>query len=418
MKPYYKKNLLWVISIVFAFSASIAESQELGLLANEQSSKIIELVIAGIVAAALIIAVLVLFLGRWAGRYEKNKIKHIRFAAEKEKNKILSVSNNLHEYERNSSQILQTMQKHATESLLSKQLVDEHTRNIVQSAEHIKAQEEALIQTTNSMTSRMNKIQSYWDSQLKDTAKTIHDVQINLDKTLGLIDDDLDAMQQQKQLSQDLLQDFLIKHQEQSELINKHSNISAKVGQSLEKTFKESSHLVDLLKQHQESAEKSLGKFTEELTNYEEQAYEQFDSSFQVADLARQELTANIDESRVHIESMRRHEEQSRKINKQTQKNLEALDYSKIIKISNTLDSTQDLFTDIRDRVENTKKLLDELNDIETDLRTTKTDDTEQHDEPESVGNIDNVELNTNIYKMASGDNTPLSFFSKIKEKD
>lgn len=418
MKPYYKKNLLWVISIVFAFSASIAESQELGLLANEQSSKIIELVIAGIVAAALIIAVLVLFLGRWAGRYEKNKIKHIRFAAEKEKNKILSVSNNLHEYEKNSSQILQTMQKHATESLLSKQLVDEHTRNIVQSAEHIKAQEEALIQTTNSMTSRMNKIQSYWDSQLKDTAKTIHDVQINLDKTLGLIDDDLDAMQQQKQLSQDLLQDFLIKHQEQSELINKHSNISAKVGQSLEKTFKESSHLVDLLKQHQESAEKSLGKFTEELTNYEEQAYEQFDSSFQVADLARQELTANIDESRVHIESMRRHEEQSRKINKQTQKNLEALDYSKIIKISNTLDSTQDLFTDIRDRVENTKKLLDELNDIETDLRTTKTDDTEQHDEPESVGNIDNVELNTNIYKMASGDNTPLSFFSKIKEKD
>jgi len=258
-------------------------------------------------------------------------------------------------------------------------------------------------------------------------------VQSGLDENLAKVDDGIETMQRQKELSQDLLQDFLSKHKEQEEVVSNSSNISGQVTKSLEETLKESNKLLELLKQHQEVAEKSLQGFATELTVYEEQAYEQFDSTFQVADLARQELTANIDESRKHIETMRRHEEQSHNINTQTQKNLELLDYSKIMKLSATLDSTHDMFTDIRSRVDETKIMLDELKDIETDIKERAEDvgGTEQStdaNDAETTSNSEDIQLEQQTeeekesntifdteYKMASGDFTPLSFFKNIK---
>ncbi len=124
---------------------------------------------------------------------------------------------------------------------------------------------------------------------------------------------------------------------------------------------------------------------------------------------------------------MRRHEEQSHNINTQTQKNLELLDYSKIMKLSTTLDSTHDMFTDIRSRVDETKIMLDELKDIESDIKdksalldvvdsneieeiARETSQEEERKESETIYDTD--------YKMASGDFTPLSFFTNIKKSN
>jgi len=404
-----------------------------------QLTHIIEMVVAGIVASALIISVLVLFLGRWAGNKEKKIIKELRIDAEKEKEHIVAAATTVKEKERESQHIVHDLKNQATEFSTKKKMIDKQSLEVLQTSKVIKDQEKELVQVAEKVSLRMNKIQSYWDTQLRDTVATIQQVQHGLDKNLEKVDDGLDTMQRQKNLSQELLQDFLDKHNEQSELINKNSDLSEKVGEALEATLQESNQLIEVLRKHQENAEKSLKQFTDELTHYEEQAYEQFDTSFQVADLARQELSANIDESRKHIETMRRHEEQSHNLNMQAQKNLEALDYSKIVKLSNTLDSTQDMFSDIRTKVDEAKQLLDELKDIEVDIRETannvenainldfeetiieealiekepletdkKAEDTEK----------DAASINENVYRIAIGDNTPLSFFTNIKRED
>ena len=215
--------------------------------------------------------------------------------------------------------------------------------------------------------------------------------------------------------------------------------------------MRESTQLLKLLKKQQKDAEQALKHFNEELSGYEEQAYEQFDSSFQVADIARQELSANIEESRKHLESMRRYEEQSHSINVQTQKHLETLDFTKIVKLSHTLNSTQDMFTDLRDSVEEAQNMLNELKDIETDVRKTASnvvsnvmkqtdsiddeaildkeamknnketapnDKLNRDTQPQQKTNKNEKRLqDVNIdYKIASGDNTPLSFFKHLKD--
>ena len=405
-------------------------------------SYIIELIVAGIVASALIISVLVLFLGRWAGNREKRAIKALRVEAELEKDHVISAAASVREQEKETTKIIYDMREKSTQLANKINLADEHNEKILETTNKALKQEEELEKVTEIVSTRMNDIQDYWDVQLHDTISTISQVQTKLDENLNKVDEGLSTMQQQKELSQDLLQDFLGKHNEQNEILSSNTSISEQVTDSLEKTFKESNKLLELLKQHQKTAESSLKGFTEGLTAYEEQAYEQFDTTFQVADLARQELTSNIDESRKHIETMRRHEEQSHNINTQTQKNLELLDYSKIMKLSTTLDSTHDMFTDIRSRVEETREMLDELKDIETDIKekssildhieldNIETIETELKDRRSTDAINESTEVVKDSedpkqqepstiydtdYKMASGDFTPLSFFANIK---
>ena len=422
---------------------------------SSQLTQIIEFVVAGIVASALILTLLVMFLGRWAGNREKKAIKAIRIEVDQEKEHIISAATTVREQEKETTKLVRGIRDEVEHFTSSKDLVKKYENEIIETTVQAKSQEQKLEEITNNISDRLDGIQAHWEKQLDETVSTIKLVQGNLEQNLSSVNADIEKMQNQKVLSQELLQDFLDRHNKQSDLINKNTGVSDEVSQNLEETLIESKQLVQLLKQHQENAEKSLKSFTEELTVYEEQAYEQFDTSFQVADLARQELSANVDESRKHIETMRRHEEQSHNINSQTQKNLEQLDYSKIMKLSHTLDSTQDLFSDMHSRVEDAKNMLDELRDIETDIRTTANNVEDYIDsaaekkasvsddisegiiEPENLRNeteslLDDEHLKNALdnsaennvpafdvaeYKMASGYNAPISFFKNIKNK-
>ena len=341
--------------------------------ASEQFSHIIELVVAGIVASALIISVLVLFLGRWAGRREKKLIKKIRIKAEEEQENIVAAATTVREQEKETTKIVHKIRDDAKEFSEKKEVIENFDKDVHEITLQAKAKKEVIDDITDTVNENVDKIKAYWDEQLTSTLTTIEKVQSGLDKSLSSVDKNLDDMLQQKIQSDELLNEFIAKNNTNLDVINKNSVSSEELNKKLKETLKESTQLLKVLKKHQISAEKSLKKFTEELIAYEEQAYEQFDTSFQVADLARQELNANIDESRKHIETMRRHEEQSHTINLQTQKNLKALDFSKIAKLSHTLDSTFSMFNDMTDKVDETRAMLDELNDLKADISTDKT---------------------------------------------
>jgi len=349
-----------------------APSTSEGLSAESaQLTHIIELVVAGIVASALIISVLVLFLGRWAGRREKKLIKRIRIKAEEEQEHIIAAATTVREQEKETTKIVHKIRDDVQDFIAKKEEIENFDQDVKEITLQAKAKKEEIDVISNTVNENVDKIKGYWDEQLTSTLSTIAKVQDGLDKGLNQVDKNLDEMLQQKIQSEGLLSEYLSQHNEQINVINKSAVSSEALNQNLKDTLKESNQLLKLLKKHQKSAEKSLNKFTQELSAYEEQAYEQFDTSFQVADLARQELNANIDESRKHIETMRRHEEQSHSINTQTQSNLKKLDFSKIAKLSHTLDSTFSMFTDMSDKVDETRAMLDELNSLEADINKT-----------------------------------------------
>ncbi|MEE9327017.1 MAG: hypothetical protein V3U71_06950 [Cocleimonas sp.] len=371
LQNYLQDTEVGADSASLADSAPIVKVSSTPLNSNESIMKIIELVVAGVVASALIISLLVLFLGRWLARRDKSLIQKYRTEAEQNVNHITSATSSIREYEKETTQLIQEMEEHKSEFSVQKDVIDIQTKEVQKAAEKIKEQEKKLAELSDNVTKKVEKIQTHWDDQLKQTISSTNKLQKNLDENLNTVNDGVVKMQQQKDLSQDILKDFLEQHDQQGNLVHENSELSLKVNSKLEETYKESNKLIKLLNKNQDKVEKALKNFNEKLTGYEEQAYEQFDTSFQVADLARQELSANIEESRTHMETMRRQEVQSHTLNSQTKKNLESLDYSKIVKISNTLDSTQDMFNEMHSKVEDTRSMLDELKEIETDIKKT-----------------------------------------------
>ena len=428
-----------------------------------QLKNIIELVVAGIVAAALIIVVLVTFLGRWLAGREKKLIKQLRIEAEENTDHITSAATTIREQEKETTKITQNMRSQASEISTQKQETEKYSKEVFNTSKQVKEHEEVINTATNHVTEHMSKIQKYWDTQVEETVDTISLFQHNLSQNINIASEGLEQINQQKAVSEELMHEVLNRHNEQNTTIKNNSEISNKVSSNLKQAYEESNKLLNLLKKQQDQAELSLKEYSERLNNFEEQAYEQFDTSFQVADLARQELSANLNENRTHIETMRRQEEQSHGINNQIAKNLEALDYSKIVKISETLDNTQDMFEEIHHKVEETRVMLEDLKQIEEDIKQTasnvesvaksqslldqKEAEVDQlidglieaaedtHEAPnnankEELANSivdaldnpsENIRRNTTVaitdYKMASGDSsTPLSFFRDIQK--
>lgn len=431
---------------------------------SSQLKNIIELVVAGIVAAAMIIVILVIFLGKFLTSKEKKLIKVLRMEAEENTEQISTVANAILEQGKETTQITQTLRDHAEVMEIQQQQSEQYSKEIADTSLQVKQTEHVINEVTVQAKDNMEKIQKYWDNQVSETVDTIGLFQHKLNDNINVANEGLERINEQKELSSELLQDFLSKHNQQSALIDNNSEISNKVSANLMQAHDESNKLLELLKSQQEQAERSLNEYSQRLHSFEEQAYEQFDTSFQVADLARQELSANIDENRKHIKTMRHQEEQSHGLNNQIAKNLESLDYSKIVKISQTLNTTQNMFNDIHHKVDETRDMLGELKEIEEEIKQTASNVKHvaeshavlDHHEAEidqkitglievsETRNIESFEKDTIIedeiveraeveelsekvrenttvaitdYRMASGDtSTPLSFFRDIQK--
>jgi len=298
-------------------------------------------------------------------------LSELRMEAEENTEQIHTVATAILQQGKETTQITQNLRDHAETLEIQQQQTEKFSKEMAETTAHVKQQEQEIDEVTTEVKNNMGKIQKYWDTQVNDTVNMINLFQHKLSDNINIANEGLERMDEQKELSTELLQEFLEKHNKQSALIDNHSEMSDKVSANLALAYDESKKLISLLRNQQEKAEQTLGDYSQRLKNFEEQAYEQFDTSFQVADLARQELSANIEENRKHIETMRRQEEQSHGLNNQIAKNLESLDYSKIVKISHTLDNTQNMFEDIHLKVDETRDMLGELKELEEEIKLT-----------------------------------------------
>jgi len=337
---------------------------------SAQLKSIIELVVAGIVAAALIIVILVIFLGRWLASREKKLIKELRLEAEENSNQINSAASVILEQEKETKRIAEDIKNRADDLSQQTQKAEKFSKEVVETSLHIKEYETQINEASSHVLENMNTVHRHWDNQVNETIGTINLFQHKLSENINIANEGLDKISEQKTLSSELLQDFLNQHNEQRSLIVNNSELSEKVAANLNQAFLESNKLLDMLKSQQDKAQLSLTEYSERLNNFEEQAYEQFDTSFQVADLARQELSANLEENRKHIETMRRQEEQSHGI-------------------------TQDMFDEIHHKVEETRVMLEELKQIEEDIKVT-------------ASNVENVAKNHSILEDAAFINSSL----------
>lgn len=359
---------------------------------------VFEVVIAGVVASAIILAILSLFIGQWSGKKQQAAIKKIRENIEKDEEIIKASVSNVDQNSTKIKKLLTDIEKKSAAITSKQHQVWIHVEDIEEMVEDAVECSDELQQTADNINLRMNQVQSYWDRQLKDTANVVERVQSTLEQGLERVESGLEEMQQNEIKSRFISQKVIEAYQQQSETLIENASTSDEIRSNLQRAFEESKHLLQQLDQHRETAKESFQQFNHDLGSYEAQAYEQFDSVFQATNITRQELTANVNESRQHIDNLRRYETEGRNIKLQASDHFDTMNSKSIKQFSTTLKSTQQMFATLQSDVQDAQYVIDALRHQNNTL-------TGDHNKENKI------EL-----KAVSGDSTLIPFFSSTKK--
>ena len=413
------KRLLFQGSLIFLISSLLAvnASASIGDVSQESSNlvNIFEVVVAGIIASAIVLSLFALFIGKWSGKKQNDSIKKIYQEIEKDKknaeNLVEKVASNAVETQKMLREL-----KNKTSAITSKQhqawVQVEDIEQMVEDAIDCSSE---LKQTTDEVNQRMAQIQHYWDEQLKETANIVHQVQSTLEEGLARVESGLDALNEKEIKSHTLAQKVIDRYHQQSEALSENEELSSKIKANLDKASEESQDLLEQLNIQKESASELYQKFSDDIDDYESRLYDRFDNVFQATDIARKELDAHVNESRLHLDNLRRYEEEGHNIKLQIRDHLEVINSQSIDQLATTLENTQQMFSSLQNDVQDAQYAIDTLRKIKNQILDTPEEQSVDDSKEHLASKTDKPVEKEEEFLAISGDSTLIPFFSRGK---
>lgn len=366
-------------------------------------NSLISIIIAAMSGAAFVTAIWALLLGRKSMKKDRDFVSTLKQNIVKEQKCIDLSMRGIKTSEERANKVLEKL-VYQNNALMSKQhhawLSSEKIDELAQQAEFVESE---IQRKSDSLERRIEQTQLRWNDRLSETENTVIKVDQELREGLNHLDAGIKRVQQQDAHSYQLAQHITTQHNIQLSTLEANNELSEKVRNSLIKTLQESTNLLDHLNENQDKTDKAYTSYMENISQYESDLYTQYDTAFQSADIARQELDANVGESRLHVESLRRYEEQSRIVKENTEKNLKHLDIKSINQLAETLNTTQQTFDNLSRKVNEAQEALSSLNRLDLSTRQAETSIFDASNEP----HIESMNQHH--------DSTLVPFFSKRK---
>lgn len=386
-----------ISSVILAAYSGSALSAEPSLTQDS----IISIIVAAISGGAFVTALWAMLLGRKSMKKDREFVTTLKQNIVKDQRRIDKSLKSIEDSEMRAQKIIDRLVQQ-NNALISKQ---HHawvsSEKIQEIAEHSEILEANLREKTDSLDRRINQTQRIWDERLGETENTVLRVEQELRDGLNHLEVGIKRVQQQDAHSYQLAQHITAQHNLQLNSLEANNELAEQVRGRLNQTLEESTQLLDHLRNNQGKADEAYQKYMESIGQYENDLYTQYDSTFQSADMARQELSASVDESRIHIEALRRYEEQSRLIKDTTESNLKHLDVKSINQLSDTLETTQQTFESLSKKVAEAQQALKSLNKVDLDNASEADASSETH-----------------YFQEAIGDNNLVPFFTSRKNKE
>ena len=360
-RPYRSTLTIALVCCLTALSSSKLFAAETGI----SQDSVISIIIAAMSGAAFVTAIWALLLGRKSMKKDRDFVSALKQNIAKDQKRIDISMRGIKTSEERASKVLEKL-VHQNNALMSKQhhawLSSEKIDELAERSEIIEAE---LQRKSDSLERRIEQTQVRWDERLSETENTVMRVDQELHEGLNHLNAGIKRVQQQDAHSYQLAQHITAQHNIQLSTLEANNELSEKVRKSLGQTLQESTQLFEHLRKNQEKTDTAYTSYMESIGQYESDLYTQYDAAFQNADMARQELDANVSESRLHVESLRRYEEQSRYVKENTEKNLKQLDIKSINQLADTLDSTQQTFENLSRKVTEAQQALKSLNNLD-----------------------------------------------------
>lgn len=257
---------------------------------------LVELVALGLVALALLAVTFSIIRRLKTGQREQKKMLSLRRSVEKDKE---AADKAFSEIDGVGKQIKET----AKEADMHLVRAAKKVREAEKHAETVANIEVEMKQAVDGTTERMIHIQEHWEFLLKETTESMDAIKTNLKE--GVVQ----AAKNSEQTTAALhaLNETATKVKNSADIPAQLKNpVNKEIQETLDLTLAESKELLAQIQAYQQQAKTVFTSFTSTLSGFESQAHEQFDEVFNTADVARQELNANLDESREYLKIFRK----------------------------------------------------------------------------------------------------------------
>jgi len=297
--------------------------------------------------------------------------------------------------------------------------------------EKLQSHERDLQRATDSIGTRLDQVQTYWDEQLEETVDTVQRIRSRLGSSLSHVDNSMGRLKEQESIAQQLTSKLLKSYEAQASAQKENNLISSQVRQSLDATLSESNQLLQHLQNYHQNAEQTFKHFSSKMEEYESRSYKQFEEVFSNTDSVRKALHANLEQSQQVVAKLESYDKNVQQLSEKVTNQLDQLEMDRVEIITKTLRDTSEMCHDLKQGMNETQsvlyglKSLNEPNIHETAMRETAG---QQASSKKAVAEItptedyqvslDNIELlDTQQFaktpKKDPEDKTLISFFAR-----
>lgn len=303
------------------------------------------------------------------------QMRDLRMQAERDQKRIADVLQVTEYGAKDAEGLVKQLKEQVADVNRGYQATQARAEQVERMVERVSAAEHEMRDISTQLGERLQHLQTYWDEQLGDSVETVKRIKGKLKEGLEDVDNSLVRLRDQEKMAQGFTRKLIEHHQEQVQNQQENSRLSAEVHGRLEEMLKESSHLLGQMKRYQNDADSIFRGFSTEMQELEAQANEQFTTLFQTSDQARAELSAGLEESRQHVSEMRLREAQSDELSRKIRQQFEMVDHIRVERISQTLDLTDQISSDLHKGVQNARQMLSTLSQAVFDVSATLSQD-------------------------------------------
>lgn len=299
---------------------------------------------------------------------DAHKIRKLRDKAEKDQHII--------------SNVLDTIQQGSKDTeYLSNQLkarveqINRNNQNSLTRAEEAERAIEKAIEAESELRTistqlgeRIENVQTYWDERLDETNVTVQQLEGRLKHGLTQFDEGLLRLREQEKMAQGYTRKLLEHQKEHLTSQQENAQLSGDIQKQLETILRESTTSLQTIQAQNKRSNALFKKYSDDLLVLEQQAHEQFTTTFQTADMARNELTESMQETRTHNEKIRGYEAQSLKMHGRIKEQFEQVDNLQVDRLAKTVSLTDEMCANLQEGLENARALLTTLETKTTEV--------------------------------------------------
>jgi chromosome segregation ATPase len=257
-------------------------------------------------------------------------------------------------------------------------VAEQRSEKLEKTTDRLQSHERDLQLATDSIGTRLEQVQTYWDDQLEETVDTVQRIRTRLGSSLSHVDNSMGRLKEQEAIAQQLTGKLLKSYEVQATAQKENNAISTQVRKSLDATLSESNQLLQHLQSYHHNAKQTFNNFSNKMEEYENRSYEHFEDIFGSADRANEELQANLKQSQTVMTQLNSYDQNVKALSEKVSSQLENLEMDRVSIVTKTLKETSELCHDLKQGMSETQSVLYGLKSLNKDDKTASQQLTEQ----------------------------------------